>query len=131
VSTFPIRRSPWATLFLVPRRPAASLEGGMLVVRMGALGRADIPIDRIASVGTMRWPWWGGLGARIARSLVAFVGASGPAAVLELTEPTEVRAPLKWSATRVAVGAEDVEGFVAAVARARGVGPEEEEAGGP
>ena len=129
MSTFPIRRSPWATLFLVPRRPVARLEGGRLVVRMGALGRADIPLDRIASVGTMRWPWWGGLGARIARSLVAFVGASGPAAVLELTEPTEVRAPLKWSATRVAVGAEDVEGFVAAIARARGVSPEEEAAG--
>ena len=57
--------------------------------------------------------------ARIARSLVAFVGASGPAAVIELIEPVEVRAPLKWPATRVAVGAEDVEGFVAAAGARR------------
>ncbi len=121
MTTFPIRRSRWATLFLVPRRPVASIEGGRLLVRMGVLGRADIPLDRIGGVGTMRWPWWGGLGARIARSLVAFVGASGPAALIELTEPVEVRAPLKWPASRVAVGAEDVEGFVAAVAQARGV----------
>jgi hypothetical protein len=125
VTTFPIRRGRWATLFLVPRRPVAVIAGDRVVVRMGALGRADIPIDRVAGVGTMHWPWWGGLGARIARSLVAFVGASGPAAVLELTEPVEVRAPLKWPATRVAVGAEDVEGFVAAVAQARGAAPEE------
>jgi len=124
VQTFPIRRSRWGLLFLVPRSPErrqATIEGGRLAVRMGILGRADVPIDQIASVGTMLWPWWAGLGVRIARGLVAFVGASGPAAVLELTEPTEVRAPLKWTATRIAVGAEDVEALIAAIARARGV----------
>jgi hypothetical protein len=127
VTTFPIRRSRWGLLFLVPASPErrqATIDGGRLALRMGVLGRADVPIDRIASVGTMRWPPWAGLGVRIARGLVAFVGASGPAAVLELTEPTEVRAPLKWTATRIAVGAEDVEGLVAAIARARGVTPE-------
>lgn len=121
--TFPIRRSPWALPFLVPlspRRPTAVVGGGVLTLRMGLLGRGDIPLDRIASVGTMHWPWWGGVGVRIARGLVAFVGASGPAAVLELTEPTPVRTPLNWSATRVAVGAEDVEGLLAAIAEARG-----------
>ncbi|MEZ0285580.1 MAG: hypothetical protein ACAH79_10155 [Thermoleophilia bacterium] len=124
MQTFPIRRSRWGLLFLVPRSPErrqATIDGGRLALRMGILGRADVPIDRIASVGTMLWPWWAGLGVRIARGLVAFVGASGPAAVLELTEPTEVRAPLKWTATRIAVGAEDVEGLIAAIARARGV----------
>ncbi len=124
MQTFPIRRSRWGLLFLVPRSPErrqATIDGGRLALRMGILGRADVPIDRIASVGTMLWPWWAGLGVRIARGLVAFVGASGPAAVLELTEPTEVRAPLKWTATRIAVGAEEVEGLIAAIARARGV----------
>ena len=124
MQTFPIRRSRWGLLFLVPRSPErrqATIDGGRLALRMGILGRADVPIDQIASVGTMLWPWWAGLGVRIARGLVAFVGASGPAAVLELTEPTEVRAPLKWTATRIAVGAEDVEGLIAAIARARGV----------
>lgn len=109
-------------IFLVPLSPGvptATVEDGLLKVRMGWLGRADIPLERIASVGTMHWPWWGGVGARIARGLVAFVGASGPAAVFELTEPSEVRAPLKWTAHRVAVGAEDVEGFVAAIREAR------------
>ena len=104
---------------LAPGLPTAAIEDGWLRLRMGWLGRADIPLERIASIGTMHWPWWGGVGARIARGLVAFVGASGPAAVLELTEPTEVRAPLKWTASRVAVGAEDLEGFVAALAEAR------------
>jgi hypothetical protein len=126
VASFPIRRSRWAMPFLVPLapgRPAAAIEDGRLVVRMGLLGRADIPLERIARIGTMHWPWWGGVGVRIARGLVAFVGASGPAAVLELTEPMAMRAPLKWSASRVAIGVEDVEGFVAAIAEARGVSP--------
>ena len=124
MQTFPFRRSRWGLLFLVPRSPErrqATIDGGRLALRMGILGRADVPIDRIASVGTMLWPWWAGLGVRIARGLVAFVGASGPAADLELTDPREVRAPLKWTATRIAVGAEDVEGLIAAIARARGV----------
>jgi len=90
-------------------------------VRMGLLGRADVPLERIARVGTMEWPWWGGVGVRIARGLVAFVGGSGPAAVIDLTEPTKVRAPLNWSARRIAIGAEDVGGLVAAIAEARGV----------
>jgi hypothetical protein len=108
---------------LAPGRPAAAIEDGRLLVRMGLLGSADIPLERIARVGTMHWPWWGGVGVRIARGLVAFVGASGPAAVLELTEPVAVRAPLTWSASRVAIGVEDLEGFVAAIAEARGVSP--------
>jgi hypothetical protein len=126
VPTFPIRRSRWGLLFLVPRSPdrrRAVIDGERLDLRIGVLGRADVPLDRVASVGTMHWPWWAGVGVRIARGLVAFVGASGPAAVIELTEPTELRAPLKWTASRIAVGAEDVEGLVAAIAEARGVTP--------
>jgi hypothetical protein len=42
--------------------------------------------------------------------------------VLELSEPVEVRAPLKWTASRLAIGAEDVEGLSAAIAAARGAG---------
>jgi hypothetical protein len=86
---------------------------------MGLLGHADIPVERIAAVGTMTWPWWAGVGARIARGLVAFVGASGTLVVLELTEPVRVRAPLGWTARSVAIGAEDVHGLITAIAEER------------
>jgi hypothetical protein len=122
VRRFPIRRSPWALPFLVPlaaRRPYAEVGGGRVVVRMGLLGHADIPIERIAAVGTMTWPWWAGVGARIARGLVAFVGARGTLVVLELTEPVTVRAPLGWNARSVAIGAEDVHGLITAIAQER------------
>ena len=120
---FPIRRSPWALPFLVPlsaRRPYAEVGDGRVVVDMGLLGHADIPVSLIERVGTMNWPWWGGVGARIARGLVAFVGASGGTLVLvELSGPLRVRAPLGWTARKIAIGAEDVEGMVAAIAAAR------------
>jgi hypothetical protein len=95
-------------------------------VRMGLLGRADVPVALISAIGTMDWPWWFGVGVRIARGLVAFVGASGPMVVLELSEPVRVRAPLPWPARRIAIGAEDVEGLAAEIARVRGGGPGED-----
>jgi len=122
VRRFPLRRSRWALPFLLPLslgRPYAEVGEGVVRIRMGLLGRADLPVARIASVGTMMWPWWGGVGARIARGMVAFLGASGTVVVLQLTEPTSVRAPLSWKARSIGVGPEDVNGFITAVAAER------------
>jgi hypothetical protein len=129
VTTFPIRRSRWALLFLVPLasgHPTATVDEERVSVRMGLLGRADVPVPLISAVGTMDWPWWFGVGVRIARGLVAFLGASGPMVVLELSEPVRVRTPLPWQAQRIAIGAVDVEGLIAEIARVRaGGGPGE------
>jgi len=122
VRRFPLRRSHWALPFLLPLslgRPYAEVGEGTVRVRMGLMGKADLPVERIASIGTMTWPWWGGVGARIARGMVAFLGASGIVVVLDLTEQTAVRAPLSWRARSVGVGVEDVNGFITAVAAER------------
>jgi hypothetical protein len=138
VRRFPLRRSRWALPFLLPLSlgtPYAEVGDGEVRLRMGLLGRADVPVERIASIGTMTWPWWGGVGARIARGMVAFLGASGAVVVLDLTEPTSVRAPLSWQARSIGVGVDDVSGFITAVAAEReatvGAGrPDAEEAPG-
>ena len=119
---FPLRRSRWAIPFILPLAPGpleAVIEGGELRVAMGLLGRATVPLERVAAIGRMTWPWWGGVGVRIARSTVAFVAASGPAAAVDLTEPLAVRAPLRWRARRIVIGVEDVEGFIERLAEAR------------
>ena len=126
VSRFPLRLSRWGSpiiLLLAWRRPVAVVEDGTVAVRMGAHGRADIPVARIARVGTMRWPWWAGIGVRIARGTVAFVGGPGTLVVLELSEPIRVRAPLGWSTGRIGIGVDDAEDFMAAVAEARSSSP--------
>jgi hypothetical protein len=104
---------------LSPERPEVSLDADVVHVRMGLHGRADIPVAAIDRVGTMRWPWWAGVGARIARGMVAFVGAPGPVVVIELAEPIRLRAPLSWRARRIGAGVEDPEGLMAAIAAAR------------
>jgi hypothetical protein len=90
-----------------------------VVVRMGLLGSAVVPLAAIDRVGTMPWPWWGGVGARLGHGLVAFVAGSGESAVLELREEVAVRAPLRWRTRRVVVGPKDLGGFLLALGRAR------------
>ena len=101
-------------------RPVAELHDDILRVRMGIVGNARIPLGLVVGVGTMRWPWWGGLGVRIARGLTAFVGSSGRAVLLELSEPISVRCPLPWKTRRIAVAVEDVDGLVADLAERSG-----------
>jgi hypothetical protein len=122
VQTFPIRTGRWARLFLTPlslKRGTVTVDGGMVRVRLGLAGRADIPVARIDRVGTIEWPKWGGFGARIAQGLVAFVAHSGTLVIIELSGPLRVRAPFGWSAGSVAVGVEDVDGLIAAISQAR------------
>lgn len=123
---YPIRRSPWALPFLVPLapgRPVARIDGDMLVVRMGLLGRADIPLEHISAIGRMRWPWWFGVGVRIARGLVAFAGGAGPVVVLDLSQPLRVRAPFGWTTSRIGLGVEDPDALIADLAATRGLDP--------
>ncbi len=122
---FPLRRC-WATRFLWPlvRGPVAAEVGdGTVRVRLGGLGRAEVPIGRIARLSRMAWPWWGGIGARLGRGLVAFTTAWGEVALIELTEPIDARAPMRWRTRRVVVGVEDVDGFLRAIAREREAAP--------
>ena len=119
---FPLRRSRASWLFLRPLAwgpiEAEVGEAGV-TLRMGWIGSAQIPFGKIDRIGRMDWPWWGGLGVRLGRGLVAFVASSGPTALIELSEPIKVRAPLRWTTSRVAIGVDDVEGFIKAVAERR------------
>lgn len=118
---FPLRRC-WATRFLWPMvrgQVAAEVGDGQVRIRMGALGRVVVDVSAIASLSRMNWPWWGGLGARLGRKMVAYTAAWGPAAIIELVEPVDARAPLKWKANRVVIGVEDVDGFLDAIAAER------------
>jgi hypothetical protein len=97
----------------------AQLIDDVVRIRFGALGRAEIPVALIDRLGTMQWKWWGGIGVRLGRKLVAYTLAWGPVAVIELSEPIDVRAPLRWTTPRIVIGVEDVDGFIHAVAHAR------------
>ena len=118
---FALRRC-WATRLLWPmvrQDLAVEISDGRVRVAMGWLGHAEIDAGNVARLSRMRWPWWGGIGVRLGRRMVAYTAAWGDAAVIELVEPINVRAPLRWKTARVIVGVLDVDDFLAAVAHAR------------
>lgn len=122
MQTFPFRSGRWARILLSvlgAHRGSATVDDGVVRIRMGLAGRADVPVAAIDRVGTVEWPAWGGLGARIARGMVAYVARSGPIVVMELSEPLKVRTPLSWSTSSVAVGVEDPDGLIDAISQAR------------
>jgi len=112
-------RSRWALAFLAlfaPHGGAVELDSARCEIRLGVLGRAQIPLKLVTRVSTMDWPWWAGVGVRIGRGVVGFVSKSGQVVVIELAEPIEVRAPLRWSTQRIAVRVADTEAFMVALA---------------
>jgi hypothetical protein len=102
-----------------PHGPTCELEDGVLHVRMGRLGEARVPAERIARLSRMRWPPWAGLGVRIARQAVAFVAQSGTCVLIELDGELEVRAPMRWTTRQVVVRVDDAEALMAALHAAR------------
>jgi hypothetical protein len=121
-SSFPLRRGWAARLLIAPMAPgpwSAEIDRETLSVALGWLGRAQIPLRLVTRVSRLAWPWWAGIGVRLGRGLVAFVPASGPAALVELEEPIAVRAPLRWRTRRIAIAVEDVDGLIEAIAAAR------------
>jgi len=119
---FPLRPC-WATKFLWPLTRgmiAAEVGDGAVRIRLGWLGRAELPVRDVARLSRMNWPWWGGIGARLGRGLVAFTTSWGEAALIEMTAPVDVRAPLRWRTRRVVISVEDVDGFLRAIAREQG-----------
>jgi len=96
------------------------VDGAWLEVRLGLLGRARVPVARIARISRMDWPWWGGAGVRIGRGHVAFAAAAGRAVVVELDEPVRVRAPLRWPTDRLVLVVDRPDDLVAVLAERRG-----------
>ncbi len=121
MTRFPLRRCRATRLLwpMVRGEKAAEVGEGRVRIQLGVLGRADIDVQQIARLSTMHWPWWGGIGARLGRQMVAYTLAWGDVAVIELREPLDVCAPLRWRAARIIVGVADPTAFLDAIAAER------------
>jgi hypothetical protein len=122
VERFEMPRSRWALPFLAlfaPHGGIVELDDEWCTLRLGVLGHARVPMRLVTRASTMEWPWWAGVGVRIGRGVVGFISQSGTVVVLELSEPIDVRAPLRWSTRRVAVRVADPRAFIVAVAYRR------------
>ena len=117
---FPLKSSRWSRMLTSTGGPyEAEVRDDAVSVRMGWVGHADVPIERIARVWTRKWPWWAGMGVRIAKGMVVFAPAPGEGVVLETDEPITVHCPMEWKTSRVLVVARDPSAFAEAVAARR------------
>ncbi len=117
---FPLKSSRWSRLLTSTTGPyEAEVTDDVVSVRIGWVGHAEVPIARIARVWTRKWPWWAGVGVRIAKGMVVFAPAPGEGVVLETDEPITVHCPMEWSTTRVLVVARDPAALAEAVAARR------------
>lgn len=125
---FPLRTSRWTRFLTSSTGPfEAEVTDDAVSIRMGWVGHADIPIARIARISTRRWPWYAGVGVKIAKGMVSFVPAPGEGVVLEMDAPLTVHAPVEWTTQRVLVAAEDPAAFAEAVAARRAAGGDAEQ----
>jgi hypothetical protein len=123
---FPLRTARWARILSMTRKRSdiAEVTDDHVNVKMGWVGHAEIPIARITRVSAYRWPWYGGLGVRIAKGMVAFVPVPGEGTLIELDGKITVHAPASWETERVLVAVEDHAAFAEAIAARRmGSGP--------
>jgi hypothetical protein len=99
-------RSRWALPFLAlfaPHGGSVQIDDQTLELRLGALGRASVPLGLIQRASMMKWPWWAGLGVRIGRGVVAFVSESGPVVLLELSASATPRVScMRWQSAGAA-----------------------------
>lgn len=125
MSTFPLRSARWARVLSMTRRADGVVEvtDDAVHVRMGWVGHAEIPIARIARITTRRWPWYAGLGVRIAKGMVAFAPVPGEGLRLEFDEPLTVHAPAPWDTRAVLVVVEDPAALAEAIATRRETTP--------
>lgn len=123
---FTFRRVWWSYPFLALLAPGGgtvTVDADGVHARFGLLGSADVPLDLVAHVGRMRWPWWGGLGVRIGRGLVAFAGDTGDAVVVDLVRDVRVKAPFSWRTGRLVLVVDEPARLAAAIAAAGGGTP--------
>ncbi len=118
---FPLRTARWARILSMTRKRSdiAEVTDDHVNVKMGWVGHAEIPISRITRVSFHRWPWYGGLGVRIAKGMVAFVPVPGEGALIEVDGKITVHAPAAWETQRVLVAVEDPAAFAEAIAARR------------
>ena len=70
----------------------------------------------ITDVSPVAWPWWGGVGWRLAPGLLALISASRNVVAVTLSEPRRTVLVFPWRYQRLLVSLEDPAGFIAALA---------------
>jgi hypothetical protein len=122
VITMPLRSAGWARVLTMTRKATGVVEvtDDAVSVRMGWVGHADIPMARVARVTIGRWPWYAGMGVRVAKGMVAFALVPGDGVRIEFDGPITVHGPAPWDTRAVLLVVDDPAALAEAIAERRG-----------
>ena len=94
------------------------IENGALRVRMGIWFDETFPLAQIDKIAPSDWPWWGGLGVKLAHHGVGVVGSSEGVVNIKLKTPQKVTAVVKVDCSQIWVSLVEPEGFMRALSEA-------------
>ncbi len=101
-----------------PETSFVAIEDGALEVSMGRWFHERIALDQISALAPSDWPWWGGLGVKLAHHGVGVVGSTENVVNIKFKSAQKVHALVVVDAEQLWVSVEDLSGFLAALAEA-------------
>ena len=94
------------------------IEGDHLEVSMGRWFHEKIPLGEIAAIAPSAWPWWGGLGVKLAHHGVGVVGSLDGVVNIKLKKPIRMHVIAVVDVEQLWVSLVDRDGFLKALSDA-------------
>jgi hypothetical protein len=106
------------TFGVKPESTYTDLEGDYLEVSMGRWFHEKIPLAEIAAIAPSDWPWWGGLGVKLAHHGVGVVGSTEGIVNIKLKKPQKMHVIAVLDVEQLWVSLVDRDGFLKALSEA-------------
>ncbi len=88
------------------------IDDEMLTVRFGFF-ETQVPLTQVVDVEHIRWPWYFGVGLRMATgAMIGLIGSTQEVVKVTLREPQTVRVPFKMQVESIAASVEGHQRFI-------------------
>jgi hypothetical protein len=94
------------------------IDAESLHVKMGRWFDERVPLSAIAALAPADWPWWGGLGVKLAHHGVAVVGSTEGVVNLRLDPKVKMRVLVSVEAEQLWISLDDRDAFTLALSEA-------------
>jgi hypothetical protein len=106
------------TFGVKPESTYTDLEADHLEISMGRWFHEKVPLAEIAVIAPSDWPWWGGLGVKLAHHGIGVVGSTEGIVNIKLKKPQKMHAIAVVEVEQLWVSLVDRDGFLKALGEA-------------
>jgi hypothetical protein len=104
-----------------PETSYVELGDDTLEVSMGRWFHERIPLADIARIAPSDWPWWGGLGVKLAHHGIGVVASTDGVVNVQLKSPLKMHAVIVVDSSQLWISLADRDAFLAALSTATGL----------